>query len=65
MLMSRFIIILKRRGALREAQRYAKLNLYLHSGSIFQERDVGKWDDLTVSFKIALGEKIYAKANIY
>lgn len=47
-------MILKRRGALREAQRYAELNFYLGSGSVFQKRDVGKWDDLTVSFKIAL-----------
>ncbi len=58
-------MILKRKGALREAQRYAELNLYLCSGSIFQKWDVGKWDDLTVSFKIALGGKIYVKANIY
>lgn len=50
-------MIFKRRGALREAQRYAKLNIYLGFWSIFQERDVGKWEDLTVSFKIALGEK--------
>lgn len=54
-------MILKRRGALREALRYAKL----YSWSVFQKRDVGKWDDLTVNFKIALGGKIYVKANIY
>lgn len=58
-------MILKCRGALREALRYAKLNLCLYSWSVFQKRDVGKWDDLTVNFKIALGGKIYVKANIY
>lgn len=40
-------MILKRKGALREAQRYAELNLYLYSGSIFQKWDVGKCNDLT------------------
>jgi hypothetical protein len=58
-------MILKRKGALREAQRYAELNFYLCSRSIFQKRYMGKWDDLTVSFKIALGGKNHAKANIY
>lgn len=47
-------MILKRKGALREAQRYAKLNFYLCSWSVFQKRDVGKCGDLTVTFKIAL-----------
>lgn len=50
-------MILKRRGALREAQRYAELNFCLGSGSGFQKRNVGKCNDLTVSFKIVLGEK--------
>ncbi len=47
-------MILKCRGALREAQRYAELNFYLCYGSIFQKRDVGKCGDLTVTFKITL-----------
>ncbi|MEH2432726.1 MAG: hypothetical protein V7K25_00425 [Nostoc sp.] len=38
----------RRVGALREALRYAELNFYLCSGSVFQKLDVGKWDDLTV-----------------
>jgi hypothetical protein len=31
----------------------------------FSKGGVGKWDDLTVSFKIELRGKTYAKANIY
>lgn len=53
-------MILKRKGALREAQRYAKL-----IRRVFQKRDVGKYDNLTVTLKTGLGEKIYVEANLY
>lgn len=45
-----------------EVRRVKCLSVFLER---FSKGGVGKWDDLTVSFKIALRGKIYAKANIY